>query len=612
MRSALRLAAAVLAAYVRAWPQRWLTHEGHGSCGQHISEANQRGMGGHGYQYISENDDTLVLVDGVATFVTPPDNHWLATATSGTFGGGGSSAAAPSASAECGQFRYGSTSETVTWTPSGTFSGTTSLQIGYAVGFSTVNYYKVTVSSGADPSPPSPPPPPTPPPTPPPSPPPPSPPPAPPGAAPLPPPPLPPPSPPPRSPPPRSLPPLSLPSPPPSAPKTCTASSRPGYDCMVEPPGGAQGYVLHWTVAGADVSILAEATAPDGYIAVGWSRDGRMEGSDSVIGWAGHAAAYRLEGRGLSDVVPDSGAQGVKLADASTAVEDGRLLLRFTRPLASGRIALDPLVPMVHLWAVGSASQLSHHAARGAYSLALGAGSVTIEVDATTNSDPNPNPSRSPDPIPQPHPNPNVNQVSAMAIAKVMHGVLMLLGWGVLLPAGVLIARYLKWKGPLWLKLHIGLQISGLALGLAGLILALLQFGPLGGSLGGHSLMGLLVSALGLLQPINGVLRPKKGAISTPRRRAWEVVHKGVGWFALALAVPTLVTGMLTLDKQEGIALPAALPGFVCAYATVLALLVLGAGWMQYLGWTTRTPPDVSSKAADPEDDPSFWPQTKN
>ena len=179
--------------------------------------------------------------------------------------------------------------------------------------------------------------------------------------------------------------------------------------------------------------------------------------------------------------------------------------------------------------------------------------------------------------------------MTALAKAKQLHGVLMLLGWGVLLPAGVLIARYLKWKGPLWLKLHIGLQISGLALGLAGLILALLQFGPLGGSLGGHSLMGLLVSALGLLQPINGVLRPKKGAISTPRRRAWEVVHKGVGWFALALAVPTLVTGMLTLDKQEGIALPAALPGFVCAYATVLALLVLGAGWMQLQGWTTRT-----------------------
>ena len=176
---------------------------------------------------------------------------------------------------------------------------------------------------------------------------------------------------------------------------------------MVEPPGGAQGYVLHWTVYEDDasvrkVNILAETTATDGYIAVGWSSDGMMEGSDSVIGWAGHVAAYRLEGNALSDVVPDSGAQAVTLEDASTAVEDGRLLLRFCRPLDAGRIALDPLVPTVHLWAVGSSSQLSYHGARGAYSLALGAGSVTVEVTATTTLtltlDPNP----SPDPIPNP------------------------------------------------------------------------------------------------------------------------------------------------------------------------------------------------------------------
>ena len=326
---------------------------------------------------------------------------------------------------------------------------------------------------------------------------------------------------------------------------------------MVEPPGAAQEYALHWAVAGVDVSILAEATASNGYIAVGWSSDGLMDGSDAVIGWAGHAAAYQLEGKGLSDIVPSSGALAVTLADASTAVEDGRLLLRFTRPLAAGRIALDPQMPAVHLWAVGSAPQLAYHGARGTYSLALGAGSVAVEV-------------------------------TAIAVTKVLHGVLMLLGWGVLLPSGVLIARYLKWKGPLWLKLHIGLQISGLALGLAGLALALMQFGPLGGSLRGHGLMGLLVSALGLLQPLNGVLRPKKSAILTPRRRAWEAVHKGLGWLALALAVPTLVTGMLTLDKQEGIALPAALPGFGCAYVAVLALFVLGAAWMQLQGWTTR------------------------
>jgi hypothetical protein len=29
-------------------------------------------------------------------------------------------------------------------------------------------------------------------------------------------------------------------------------------------------YALHWKVVGADVRLLAETTAPDGYIAVGW------------------------------------------------------------------------------------------------------------------------------------------------------------------------------------------------------------------------------------------------------------------------------------------------------------------------------------------------------
>ena len=66
-----------------------------------------------------------------------------------------------------------------------------------------------------------------------------------------------------------------------------------------------------------------------------------------------------------------------------------------------------------------------------------------------------------------------------------------------------------------------------------------------------------------------------------------------MGWLALALAVPTLVTGMLTLDMQEGVALPNALPGFGCAYITALALLLLGAGWMQLHGWRTRA---VSSR----------------
>ena len=63
-------------------------------------------------------------------------------------------------------------------------------------------------------------------------------------------------------------------------------------------------------------------------------------------------------------MVPDLGDQAVTLADASTEVEDGVLLLRFTRPLAAGRVAVDPLLPITHLWAVGSRGELSNHQVR--------------------------------------------------------------------------------------------------------------------------------------------------------------------------------------------------------------------------------------------------------
>lgn len=345
-------------------------------------------------------------------------------------------------------------------------------------------------------------------------------------------------------------------SPPPSAPSSCPPSSRAGYDCMVDPPGASEGYRLHWSVAALEVQYLAETSASDGWVAVGWSPDGLMVGSDAVVGWAGDAQAYQLNSKSTSGVEVDA---SLTITDASCAVDDGALLLRFTRQLSTGRIALDPTKAASHLWAVGGSAQLSHHSARGAFSLALGDGAVSV-------------------------------QVTELAIKKTVHGVLMLLGWGVLLPAGVLVARYLQWSGPLWFRLHLALQMTGLALGVAGLVLALSEFAPFGGSVGGHSTLGLVVSALGLLQPLNGILRPHKGE---PRRRLWELVHKNTGRLALVLAAPTIVLGIVTLDDQEGLALPDAMAGFTGAYGAVLGLMLLGAAYMQMRGWgaTSRIAP---------------------
>ena len=69
MRTSPVAALAVLAAYVRAYPRSWLSPARHGSCGQLISQGGQSGMGNNGY--IAQKEETIMLVDGVATFVAP-------------------------------------------------------------------------------------------------------------------------------------------------------------------------------------------------------------------------------------------------------------------------------------------------------------------------------------------------------------------------------------------------------------------------------------------------------------------------------------------------------------------------------------------------------------
>jgi len=293
---------------------------------------------------------------------------------------------------------------------------------------------------------------------------------------------------------------------------------------------------------------------------VGVGFGGEMVDGDAVMGWAGHAAWYNMDGKAESQV---SEVLDAPLSGVSCVVEEGVLMLRFTRPLDYGRVTLEPAKAAPLLWAVGPQPQKSNHGngGRGSFRLSLGSGEAKVEL-------------------------------TALAMGKVAHGVLMLLGWGVLLPQGILAARYLKWRGPLFYKLHLRLQISGMLLGVAGLVLALVQFAPFGGGVGGHSLLGLVVSALGLLQPLNGALRPKKGA---PRRVLWEVLHKGSGYLAMLLAVPTIYLGILTLHEQEAIALPRTLAGFGGAYTAVLAATLLAAGVMQARGWATAsTPPPLS------------------
>lgn len=143
-----------------------------------------------------------------------------------------------------------------------------------------------------------------------------------------------------------------------------------------------------------------------------------------------------------------------------------------------------------------------------------------------------------------------------------------MLAWGVLVPAGVIAARFFKilpgqdWPRELdshawWLTHRIAHYIAGL-LTLAGLGLVLQGLAGLGAS-GSHAIFGWAVAALASAQFLGGWLRGSKGGPTDPRpdgthrgdhydmtrrRLAFEYLHKIGGYAALCLATAAILTGL--------------------------------------------------------------------
>lgn len=132
-----------------------------------------------------------------------------------------------------------------------------------------------------------------------------------------------------------------------------------------------------------------------------------------------------------------------------------------------------------------------------------------------------------------------------------VHGVLMIIGWGLLLPSGAIIAKFGRHRGDSWFMAHRICQILGLIIALIGFVIALNNSQALGDTNSKtlnypHAIMGVTVMAMGLAQPLNAFVRPHdkpKGEKKTTTRIVWEVVHKGFGWSAIFLAVVTISFG---------------------------------------------------------------------
>merc|ERR1712220_12539 len=124
--------------------------------------------------------------------------------------------------------------------------------------------------------------------------------------------------------------------------------------------------------------------------------------------------------------------------------------------------------------------------------------------------------------------------------------------------------RATRHRGGYWLFCHVMCQCIGLFLATIGLVLALANFDhyvfrkDATIAMYAHGVIGCVLMAVGLLQPLNALLRPHtpaEGHSKTKLRTAWEWLHKSSGYFVLLIAIGQMALGVTltpeTSNKRE-------------------------------------------------------------
>lgn len=148
------------------------------------------------------------------------------------------------------------------------------------------------------------------------------------------------------------------------------------------------------------------------------------------------------------------------------------------------------------------------------------------------------------------------------------HARLMVFAWAILVPIGILAARFFKivpgqdWPRMLdhkaWWRAHRFCQYTALALMAVALVL-ILRAPDLNVSSGPHAILGWTVLTCAAIQLAGGMLRGTKGGPGegvagatlpgdhydmTPRRLAFEFIHKSVGYVGLIGSVAAILAGL--------------------------------------------------------------------
>jgi len=276
-----------------------------------------------------------------------------------------------------------------------------------------------------------------------------------------------------------------------------------------------------------DISInFAVRKTTDGFVALGFPEGTalKMIGSDAVIGWVGSdvsVAAYHLEAKSEANIVSNT---MMNVTQTSATEENGVTTIYFTRLMAAG---FNPILDLAAVTVIASTLEgfdgIRKHSCRVNQAFVL-----NLETGSGVQGD------------------------GGSYTLKDAHGALMIIGWGVFLIPGMLVARYGKnaLGNGLWFQVHQGFQLFGMTLTTTAFIISWIMVDGIFFDTLFHAQLGLTVMILAYLQTLGGILRPhvsQENEEKTPARKVFEIVHPWMGRIIILAAIVTIFAGISTL-----------------------------------------------------------------
>ncbi|KAL9239668.1 hypothetical protein vseg_013970 [Gypsophila vaccaria] len=310
-------------------------------------------------------------------------------------------------------------------------------------------------------------------------------------------------------------------------------------------------FILRYAQAGKGRwSFLLSAKDPGSWVGIGFSINGQMKGSSAMVGWVdsdgtGKILQYDLKDRDSDSVLPNQGDLTVVNNSDTVVKQSNRIYMAFQLSTPQPRMKL--------LYAIGPSTLPS---ARNRFKLTKHQDQISTTLDYQTGRSQAAN---------RPHTG-----------VRRTHGALNMLGWGILMPIGAIVARYFRQWDPIWFYAHTGIQIISFLLGLVGFVLGLVLQGLINAQVTRHRNLGITIFILGCLQVMALLFRPEKGS---KMRKYWNLYHHNAGKILVVLAISNTFYG-IRLGQENG--------NWYGTYIVIVVLLSASTVFLEIKLWRRR------------------------